>query len=229
MTKVDIARLKQEFSRLEYPEQQDFWDWLDSFYHKDEAIPIAALEELPEAINAKYDKEAGEALEKDIEAIQDDFVVLRDATDTSLDRMQQELDNKADLGDDLPTADGTASPGTAAKASRIDHVHPAEAALKSANGYVKLPSGIMMQWGIFAINYQSPMQSTVAFPAAFTGTPYSIVAIPTYFDKQTTAFSVAATAPSPTNFIAKMSQVGDIPEGALPGITFSYVAFGAWK
>jgi hypothetical protein len=61
-----INQLKQWFSKYKYPTQSQFWDWLDSFWHKDDSIPadnISGLEDMfngiasgfNEAINTKQD------------------------------------------------------------------------------------------------------------------------------------------------------------------------------
>lgn len=80
-----IATLKKWFSNFRKPKQEHFWAWLDSFWHKDEKIPMTSIEGLESAIqdtasaeqlrnhltdsqshkelfDSKVDKEAGKGL-----------------------------------------------------------------------------------------------------------------------------------------------------------------------
>ena len=45
-----IETLKQWFSNLKKPTQEQFWAWLDSFWHKSEKIPIASVEGLDKLV-----------------------------------------------------------------------------------------------------------------------------------------------------------------------------------
>ena len=45
-----IATLKKWFSNFRKPKQEHFWAWLDSFWHKDEKIPMDSIEGLENAI-----------------------------------------------------------------------------------------------------------------------------------------------------------------------------------
>lgn len=47
----DREQLKQWFKRYMYPTQQQFWDWIDSFWHKNEAIPASSIEGLQEVVD----------------------------------------------------------------------------------------------------------------------------------------------------------------------------------
>lgn len=57
------AQLKAWFSRGQYPVESQFSDWLDSFFHKSEPIPLGAVDSLHDMLNAKYDAEKAERLE----------------------------------------------------------------------------------------------------------------------------------------------------------------------
>lgn len=46
-------QLKQWFETGDYPTQQQFWDWLDSFIHKSESITPAQVDGLITLLNAK--------------------------------------------------------------------------------------------------------------------------------------------------------------------------------
>ena len=45
-----IETLKQWFSNLKKPTQEQFWAWLDSFWHKSEKIPIESVEGLDKLV-----------------------------------------------------------------------------------------------------------------------------------------------------------------------------------
>ena len=43
--------LKQWFKKYAYPTEQQFWDWLDSYWHKDDSIPASQIEGLQQVVN----------------------------------------------------------------------------------------------------------------------------------------------------------------------------------
>jgi hypothetical protein len=51
MSKQSLNSLKNWFKTGLKPTQAQFWDWLDSFWHKDEAIPLEKIEGLTELLN----------------------------------------------------------------------------------------------------------------------------------------------------------------------------------
>ncbi len=68
MAVADLAQIKAWFSRRKYPTEEQFSDTWDSFFHKDEKIPSSAMDGLDEAIDGKYEAEAGNALAKRVTA-----------------------------------------------------------------------------------------------------------------------------------------------------------------
>ncbi len=68
-----IAQLKAWFKRGAYPTAEQFADWLDSYFHKEEKVPIDSVDGLSGRLNAKYDKTEGEELERKHNALFDDF------------------------------------------------------------------------------------------------------------------------------------------------------------
>lgn len=46
MAKQPRATLKTWFETADKPTQQQFWDWLDSYFHKDDLIPAASIDGL---------------------------------------------------------------------------------------------------------------------------------------------------------------------------------------
>jgi hypothetical protein len=51
MAKQNISTLKNWFKRGLKPLQQHFFDWMDSYWHKDESIPISQIIDLQEILN----------------------------------------------------------------------------------------------------------------------------------------------------------------------------------
>lgn len=51
MAKVDIAQLKNWFKNGLKPAQEHFWNWMDSYWHKDEKIPQNQVDGLDEYFN----------------------------------------------------------------------------------------------------------------------------------------------------------------------------------
>lgn len=50
---LGIDALKNLFSKDQYPSERNFWELIDSFWHKSEAIPMSKIEGLGEALNGK--------------------------------------------------------------------------------------------------------------------------------------------------------------------------------
>jgi uncharacterized small protein (DUF1192 family) len=49
--------LKMLFRTSARPLQQDYWNWLDSYFHKEEKIPISSVEDLSSALSQKADSD----------------------------------------------------------------------------------------------------------------------------------------------------------------------------
>lgn len=56
MAKTPINNLKNWFKTGLKPTQEQFWNWMDSFWHKDEKIPQSAVEDLTAVLSAKAEK-----------------------------------------------------------------------------------------------------------------------------------------------------------------------------
>lgn len=59
-----IAQLKAWFKRGMYPTAAQFADWMDSYWHREEKIDIASIDQLPEQLNGKYPDSDGKQLER---------------------------------------------------------------------------------------------------------------------------------------------------------------------
>lgn len=57
MAKQSIETIKQWFETGDYPTQQQFWDWLDSFIHRDSELAVANITNLEEILIGKADVE----------------------------------------------------------------------------------------------------------------------------------------------------------------------------
>ena len=69
------ALLKSWFKRGLYPKAEQFSDWIDSFWHKDEdKIPVDAVDNLPTLLNDKYARTDGAELERKHNQLATDFV-----------------------------------------------------------------------------------------------------------------------------------------------------------
>ncbi len=58
MAKQDKSKLKRWFETGKYPTQEQFWDWMDSYIHRDDQLHISAnFPELDKVLGQKADKE----------------------------------------------------------------------------------------------------------------------------------------------------------------------------
>ncbi len=62
MAKQSINQLRQWFETGDYPTQNQFWDWLDSFFHKDDAVTIDNIGGLTEILQGKAEQSSLQAL-----------------------------------------------------------------------------------------------------------------------------------------------------------------------
>ena len=65
----DRETLKKWFSRGAYPTESQFSDWIDSFLHSNDKIPINLIQGLAYTLNSKYDSNAGNALSSKISGL----------------------------------------------------------------------------------------------------------------------------------------------------------------
>lgn len=59
MAKTNLSQLKNWFKNGLKPAQEHFWNWMDSFWHKDEFIPMDSIESLNETLGNKADVDHG--------------------------------------------------------------------------------------------------------------------------------------------------------------------------
>lgn len=71
--KQSKAQLKTWFRRGKYPTEEQFADWMDSYHHKDETVPLSSVEGLTDRLNGKYNRTEGEDLERKHDKLSADF------------------------------------------------------------------------------------------------------------------------------------------------------------
>lgn len=76
MATVNRKSLKSWFKRTSYPKQENFYDWIDSFWHKEEdTIPLHIIGGLADLLNNKYPLTAGTELEQSYRQLLQDFTL----------------------------------------------------------------------------------------------------------------------------------------------------------
>lgn len=55
---ADKNTLKSWFETNDIPTQEQFWELIDSFFHKNEQIPITSIADIANILNGKADKDA---------------------------------------------------------------------------------------------------------------------------------------------------------------------------
>jgi len=111
-----IETLKQWFSNLKKPTQEQFWAWLDSFWHKSEKIPMASVEGLDKLVegtasaeqlnNHLNDTQAHKVLFDEVKKQIQGINTILQVDDVSLDTLQEivtELKNHRQLSDLIGT------------------------------------------------------------------------------------------------------------------------------
>ena len=111
-----IETLKQWFSNLKKPTQEQFWAWLDSFWHKSEKIPMASVEGLDKLVegtasaeqlnNHLNDTQAHKVLFDEVKKQIQDINTILQVDDVTLDTLQEiitELKTHRQLSDLIGT------------------------------------------------------------------------------------------------------------------------------
>ncbi len=76
MSIVKRKSLKLWFEKASYPKQENFYDWIDSFWHKEEdTIPLHVIGGLADLLNNKYALAAGTELEQNYRQLIKDFTL----------------------------------------------------------------------------------------------------------------------------------------------------------
>lgn len=95
-----------------YPTESQFGDWLDSFFHRDDKIPVGSVDGLSEAINSKAEQSAVDTLSQSVSAISTKADGASSAASSALGDAKQALS-------DASTAQATAQQAIADAAAAI--------------------------------------------------------------------------------------------------------------
>lgn len=90
-----ISQLKSWFRKGMYPTESQFGDWLDSFFHRDDKIPVGSVDGLSEAINSKAEKSAVDTLSQSVSAISTKADSASSAASSALGDAKQALSDAA--------------------------------------------------------------------------------------------------------------------------------------
>ena len=99
MTKQSKNTIRNWFKNGAFPDQFHFWDWMDSFFHKDEQIPASQIDQLQDLLDAKVDR-------KDLpdgEMAMDDIYGLNSALDAKVDKQEGKGLSAEDFSSELKT------------------------------------------------------------------------------------------------------------------------------
>lgn len=69
MAKTAISTIKTWFETGDYPTQTQFWNWLDSFWHKDDELPTSQITDLDTLLAGKATTEETNSLQTQINNI----------------------------------------------------------------------------------------------------------------------------------------------------------------
>lgn len=69
MAKTARNTIKTWFETGDFPTQTQFWNWLDSFWHKDDAIPTSSITDLDDLLAGKATTEETDSLQTQIDEI----------------------------------------------------------------------------------------------------------------------------------------------------------------
>lgn len=141
-----IAQLKAWFKRGKYPTAEQFADWLDSYFHKEEdKVPIGSVDQLPELLNIKYDRTDGVELERKHTQLRGDFDAHKVAADkefdnihTNLEELEAEderLDGRITSGDDATLQSANTYTDTEIVKERVVRESAERNVLESAKTY----------------------------------------------------------------------------------------------
>lgn len=82
---TDKNTIKAWFRNKLKPTQEQFWAWLDSYWHKDEKIPVSVISGLNDLLSSSATVESLEALRKQVELLHQ----LLQSNDANLDGLQE--------------------------------------------------------------------------------------------------------------------------------------------
>ena len=97
-----IIQLKAWFRKGKYPTEEQFSDWLDSFFHKEEdTIPMSQVDQLTEQLNNKYSATLGEELKRQHDALKDNFNEHEEYSENLFEEIVEDIDNLEEADEQL--------------------------------------------------------------------------------------------------------------------------------
>lgn len=106
MAKVSRPQLKEYFQPNKYPTGIQFSDLTDSYFHKDDKVPVSSVENLPERLNAKYNTTDAEVLEQRTNKIVDRLDELKLDAQTAFESIEELSSQTAEQAAALNAAKG---------------------------------------------------------------------------------------------------------------------------
>jgi hypothetical protein len=84
MPKTALSIIKSWFETGDFPTQEQFWNWMDSYWHKDELIPVETVNGLASLLAGKATLEDVQNLQQQLNQLQASLVdILTLSTDDS--------------------------------------------------------------------------------------------------------------------------------------------------
>ena len=133
-----IIQLKAWFRKGKYPTEEQFSDWLDSFFHKEEdTIPMSQVDQLTEQLNNKYSATLGEELKRQHDALKDNFNEHEEYSENLFEEIVEDIDNLEEADEQLrKDLEAETERATGQEAAIREEFAAADAeTLKSAKGY----------------------------------------------------------------------------------------------
>ena len=136
-----ITQLKTWFRKGAYPLASQFADWMDSYWHKEEKIPIDSVEQLAEQLNGKYDAAQAKELQAQIaDAVDKTTAVQKDidalyANVEELEAEDERLDGRITSGDEATLQSANGYTDTEIVKERVVRESAERTTLESAKTY----------------------------------------------------------------------------------------------
>ena len=133
-----IIQLKAWFRKGKYPTEEQFSDWIDSFFHKEEdMIPMSQVDQLTEQLNNKYSATLGEELERQHEALKDNFNKHEEYSENLFEEIIEDIDNLEEADEQIrKDLEAETERATGQEAAIREEFAAADAeTLKSGEGY----------------------------------------------------------------------------------------------
>ena len=136
-----ITQLKTWFRKGAYPLASQFADWMDSYWHKEEKIPIDSVEQLADRLNGKYDATQANELQKQVEdavrktnAVKEDVATLFTNVE-ELEAEDERLDGRITSGDEATLQSANGYTDTSIAEERVVRESAERTTLESAKSY----------------------------------------------------------------------------------------------